>query len=349
MNQNNTLASKIFARLEKLDDGNIFFSPYSIYTAILMVLEGASDEVKTEAMEATGLVLEDKIRIPQVQQVILEIANSFWHDKEIEIFESYKNKLREEYNAEVLGRDFKSKVTINEINDWVSKNTHGKIKSIIDSFTTLEKAILINAVYFKAKWINPFPTKDTKPHTFCGLKGEQSVPMMNIEKEFAFILYDGPQEASLIDLPYRGGGMSMVVVVPNYRGETEINDEQISKWFNAIDCVCSRKVRLTIPKFKMEQTIDISSIIKDIGMGKMFKDSCLDKMATDLCVSRILHKSYVDMDEEGTEAAAVTACTLRCKSAYIATPIFIVDSPFIFFIRHIKTNTVMFMGKIVSL
>jgi len=417
MNKTNLLACKIFHDLnEGKTDSNIFLSPYSIYMALTMLLEGASDATKEEVVKALGFEFtSDPL---ELKEAIWNVSNSFWHRNGCVINSAFLEILAIKYQADIFEKDFANSETVNEINDWVDKKTSGKIKDIIDHLDPSYVAILMNAVYFKGKWAEQFDAKDTRLDTFYTIDGKETkVSMMKIEDDFKYFT-DQETGIQAVEIPYKGNDVSMVIVMPMQPeplgegeavlkglrnvcfnelngainiGETRtvaltdpkqlksiklwerdgyvkvisshfdekvekekspnqtffstITEDKINEWFTKLDkCYCG-KIVLRMPKYKFEDNMELSGILNNIGLKKIFQAGNLTKIADAIYVSRVLHKSFIEVDEEGTEAAAVTAMMMRCL-AISRTVEFAVNRAFAFFIRHKETNTVMFMGKI---
>jgi len=414
MNNVNELAVRMFHKAGK---SNVFFSPYSVYIALCMLWEGASDKDKVKA--SRSLILKN---VPiDAKKVVWEVANSLWHDLHCNISPTYLDILGKQYSIEVLQRNFASHKTVEEINRWVSKKTHGKINDIIDGLSSDEKMALINAVYFKGKWLSQFEPHDTKSGTFYCLDGtESAIKTMYQKSKYKYVFYEDVQA---IEIPYKGKDISMVIAMPYHKeplgegkakivgianvtineisknglsigaGSTvicdidspktvkslrqlekeglikieEINfkegvskeespafkffssatEEKIQNWFQKLDDTRTAEIILRMPKFKMEDTWDLTGLLGEIGFSSLTNTE-LTGIGNQIYISRILHKSFVEVDEEGTEAAAVTACLMKYMSLD-RTPKFIVDRPFLFFIKHNQSNTILFMGKVTEL
>jgi len=413
MNNTNELACKLFPILK--EKNNLFFSPYSIYLAMAMMLEGASEEARKQAIEVLGFT--PKNDTITAKKVIWEIANSFWIHQEYPIHKTYTQLLETNYLASIFPRDFSNPKTLTEINTWVENKTHGKIKDIISEINPLEIAVLINAVYFKGKWMEQFKKSSTTYNVFYSSGSESKVSMM-CQKNHYRCFMDEENSIQGVELPYLGKEVSMTLIMPtveeplgkgqvkikslvngvlnefktevrvgsittltvtkpkdvktieNWEKEglikilsssynsgvekeespyqtflSKITPKQIDKWHNQMYL---REIYLHIPKFKIEDSMGLTDIIRQMGITKVFEDNGLSNVGPEVSLSRAIHKSFVEVDEEGTEAAAATAMTFRYKGAS-ATPVFKFDHPFVYFIRHIPTNTIMFMGKIDTL
>ncbi len=418
MNKTNALACKIFHDLNENDySSNVFFSPYSIYVALTMLLEGATDDAKKEVVKALGL--EPSNDILSTKEVIWNVANSLWHHNEYSINKDFIKTLADEYHADIFKKDFGNSETVAEVNKWVDEKTSGKITNIIDSFQPLDVAILMNAVYFKGKWAEQFDAKDTRLDTFYTIDGNEiKVSMMRLKDDFRYFIDDSQDShVQIVEIPYKGDSVSMVIAMPmepeplgkgealikglknvcfnelngainigetrkvllndpkqikslkawakekyikilscNFDKNVEceespnqtffstITEEKVGKWFTALDKYHPGEIILKMPKYKFEDSMELVDIFNNFGIKKIFKVGGLTRIAETVYVSKILHKSFIEVDEEGTEAAAVTAMMMRCMAMGRIFE-FTVNRPFVFFIRHKETNTIMFMGK----
>ena len=360
----NKFGLKLFKEMIKEEkDKNVFVSPLSVSMALGMTYNGANGETQ-EAMQKT---LElDGLTIQEVNQsyksliellkgldpkVRFQIANSIWYRQSLTFEEGFINLNKTYFTAEVSGLDFNDPKAVDIINGWVDKNTNGKIKEIvappIDPLTVM---FLINAIYFKGFWTYQFDKKLTKDDWFT-LPDSSTKPckMMNQKGEFKYLQNDNFQA---IDLPYGDSDFSMTIFLPNPKVDIdsligEFNQENWDLWINSFS---KREVILEFPKFTLEYELKLNDVLKALGMGIAFDPNQADftkmyKGPENAYISKVKHKTYVEVNEEGTEAAAVTSVEMEMTSA---PPWMRVDRPFVFVIRENKSRTMLFMGKIVE-
>ena len=223
MNSNNMLAVKIF---ENFKDDNIFFSPYSIYIALLMVLEGAEEDIKNQCTKEAGFELTKEYSKLSVKKAMWEVANSLWYGAQVN--PEYINTLMNIYGAEVF-----DEIDVNRINSWVSGKTHGKIKDIIENLDPLELAVLVNAVYFKGKWLNQFKVKNTSKQNFNNIDGTQTnIDMMYLSDTKFSYFFDEDKNVQSIKIPYIGEDISMVIAMPLKEIEVKKGEALIQSSYN---------------------------------------------------------------------------------------------------------------------
>jgi len=372
---NNAFALDLYQQLAS-GKGNLFYSPYSISSALAMTYAGAEGNTAEEMAEVFHFLDdEDKLHsgfnaldqyleglaeldIPEDQgdPFQLNIANSIWGQKEYHFEEDFLDTLAVNYGAGLRLLDYiqapeESRQTINQ---WVSDETKEKIQDLIPegAIKTDTRLVLSNAIYFKATWMEPFDENLTEDGLFYGLEGEEiDVPMMStgLDGNYAYYQGDGFQAVAL---PYLGGQVSMLVLIPDQGAfkefeegfSTELLDEIISE-------MAYSPVELRFPKFEFESEISLAQTLAAMGMPEAFSGAADFSGMTgdkDLFISDVFHKAYVGVDEEGTEAAAATAVVMRLTAAPMDPLQLTVDRPFLFAIRDHQTNSILFMGRVVS-
>ncbi len=372
---NRIFAVDLYHQLETMD-GNLFYSPYSISSALAMTYAGAEGKTAEEmaavfhflmeedrlhpAFNALDLYLEGLANQEMPDDVgeafQLNIANAIWGQKEFHFESEFLDTLAANYGAGLRLLDYvqepeKSRVIIN---DWVSDQTKERIQDLIpqgaiDSDTRL---VLSNAIYFKATWLEPFEESLTEDKVFHGFDGEEFMtPMMSLGSDASFPYYQG-EGFQVVDLPYLGGQVSMLVIVPD---EGKFTDFEVNLNSEKLDEIAGnlayQPMYLSFPKFEFESEISLAQTLAQMGMPSAFNDAADFSGMTgqkDLFISDVFHKAFVSVDEEGTEAAAATAVLMALTSAP-ANPIrLVVDHPFLFLIRDIQTNSILFMGRVVE-
>jgi serpin B len=374
---------------------NIFFSPWSISTAMAMVYEGAKGQTATEIQDVFYYPTDDQVRRSSYASMInnmnlaggkykLSVANSIWLQEDYPFLDSYKNTIREYYLGKVKNFDLAGdpQGASKEVNSWVSKNTNGKIKDIVSPgmFNEYSRAVLANAIYFKGKWVDQFDKDDTKPEDFTLKDGSKvTVDMMNLrDKDLSFNYYEG-EGVQVLEMPYQGDKLSMIVILPTveitdnmkqrmeykmqrYQEGTEepfktmtmkeleanLTEEKISSWRENMK---KNEVMIAMPKYSFETSYTLADHLKEMGMPLAFKWPGADFSGMDgtheLYIQKVLHKAYIDVYEEGTEAAAATVIMMGTMAAMPAPPIeFRADHPFIFLIQETSTGNIMFMGRV---
>ncbi|MBA7691412.1 hypothetical protein ES703_99955 [subsurface metagenome] len=291
-------------------------------------------------------------------QVRFDIANSIWY-RDIWTFSSdFLQRCRDYFEAVVQGLDFSDPGAADVINAWVKENTQGKIEEIVDKpINPLTAMFLINALYFKGTWTYEFDPEDTEEDEFTRLDGSK-VPCRMMSQE-ADLLYLATDQFQAVDLPYGNGLFSMTILLP--RSDVHINDlitgltpESWESWISELD---THAVQLELPKIKLAYGLKMNDVLKALGIGVAFDggQANFSRMLVEgaeypgnLFIDKVKHKTFVQMDEEGTEAAAVTMVEMAFTSIGPSSLIMRVDRPFVFVIRERTSGALLFMGKIVE-
>jgi len=352
---NNAFAVKLYGQLRD-DEGNLFFSPFSVSSALGMTFSGARGNTADEMRSALELPDGEGVHSAFGELISnlvgteprLDIANALSLTGG-DVSGEFKSLLAQNYHAEIFFGD------LDKINEWVSDKTHGKIEKILDRLDPNSVCVILNAIYFKGDWLSPFQGHATRDAPFyIAPDDEVSVPMMFQESRFKLLEGDGFQA---ISLPYKGRPMSMVIFLPNERGdlagiESKLTPQNLAKWLSEIDSHEEEKVKLYIPKFELKTDYSLVPPFKSLGMRDAFMMDVADFSGTgwpvgELWISQIKHKAFIEVNEKGTEAAAATAVEMATKAAMPQpTPIFRADHPFIFIIRDNETGSILFMGRI---
>lgn len=332
-------------------DANVTVSPYSAGVALSMLMQGAEGETKVELNNALcGCVFTNE-NIDQGKEIVVKTANSVWVDDDFSVRNTYVDHLSKEYDALVKSLSFADPETVHAINDWCSEHTEGLINGIIDKLTPQMKMVLANALYFKAEWVKKFNAAMTRDAVFHGSKGDSDVPFMSKKDSYMYAEYYGNQ---LIELPYAGGKYSMYILLPSKNLDLNevlsyLNDSSVKEVIGMMDV---QQVSLKLPKFKIETEMSLVNTLQHMGVRSAFTSAAdLSGISRGpLAVSDILHKTVVDVDENGTEAAAVTAVMMALTSARPSQPkVMEVNRPFIYMIADMETGRVLFSGRVMNL
>ncbi|MFQ6133278.1 MAG: serpin family protein [Armatimonadota bacterium] len=368
MAANTRFGFALFSALrEEQPTSNVFISPASIAMALAMTYNGAAGETKAAMAKALSLGdmtldtlnhANDDLRSSLAQadeDVELTVANSLWIRQGAPFAEDFLGVNEDFYGAELAELDFDSPEAADTINDWVRKESRERIDGIMEPpIDPLAVLFLINAVYFNGKWKHAFEKGDTKPADFTLLDGStKSVHMMSQTEEFGYLDGEGFQTVSL---PYGTGRLSMFILLPDRDSSLAELCEglEAESWEAIAGELRSREVILKLPRFTAEYEAKLNAALIALGMGVAFESERGDfsKMVAEgppLYISKVKHKAYVRVDEEGTEAAAATSVEMRLGAAAPTEPVkVIVDRPFFCAIRDKQTGTVLFMGAIVD-
>ncbi|HNX76027.1 MAG TPA: serpin family protein [Candidatus Rifleibacterium sp.] len=342
--------------------GNLFFSPFSISSALGMAFAGARENTAAEMKTAMSFELDQTLlhdAFRQLNQNLSAAANQHGQKLNIanglcltggDVSEEFKSLLQKNYAAELFAGG------LEKINDWVKTKTEGKIEKILEMLDPDSVCVLLNAIYFKGTWESQFDKKLTNEADFSVTEKEKvKVPFMYQKSSFK-IIEKGDFQA--ISLPYKGNLMSMVVVLPQSTEglaglEKDLNIGKLDDWMSEIDSAPAQNTELYLPKFKFATGYDLVPACTALGMKDAFdKSGAADFSGMGwpkgrLWISQIKHKAFVEVNEEGTEAAAATAVEMATKSISM-DPVFRADHPFIFIIRENATGSILFMGRMVD-
>lgn len=364
MGANNKLAFKMLKQTYTDNKGkNSILSPISVSTLMALSQNSATGDTKKEMLKALELTgIDDKTinesyksiiaNFNSVQDINIKMANLLWINKGINLKEDFSNTGKQYYEAEINSVDFNKSKTVNTINQWVSDRTAGKIKKIVDKFDGGTLMALINTVYFKGDWFTPFDSIFTEKMGFN--TGDGSIKMVDMMQSTGSVDYLKGQDFKAIRMPYTNQDFGMYIFLPEQGSSVDklINDMSFDNWNMWAKNFTESRVEVKIPKFHVEFQQQLNDMMKSFGMKAAFGSSADFSKASDFkgfFISSILQKCYVDVDEKGTEAAAVTS-EMKCGSAPIKDKPeeFIADRPFIFAIADKKTGYIMFTGVIES-
>jgi serpin B len=366
---NTKFALDLYSRL-KDEDGNLFFSPYSISVALAMTYAGARENTAQQMSETLRFSLDPQrlhpafekleARLEALQEegnVQLEIANSLWPHKIYPILEEYINLVKKYYGVQITPLDYAADTEAARriINEWVEEKTKDKIRDMIAPgvLNALTRLVLVNAIYFKGNWADQFEEDLTKDAPFHLLSGESTeVPMMKQQETFGYAEHEDLQ---ILQMPYAGDEVSMLVLLPKKEDgladlQSVLDEESLEEWIRSIR---KTEVLVFLPKFKVTSQFRLDEALASMGMPDAFDPKKADLSGIDgephrLYIGAVIHKAFVDVNEEGTEAAASTAVGFTLASVPEPVPTFRADHPFIFVIRDNNTGSILFMGRIVD-
>lgn len=362
--QNNRFALEFYAKVKDNNEHeNVFFSPWSIFSAFAIVHEGSGGETSQEMEKVFGFEKDETKRRSSFssiheklnqndEQYDLQIANALWIAEGFEPKKDYIDAAIRYYDSEVNNVDFASNQGVDAINQWVKDKTEEKIEELLepgstDSFTRL---VITNAVYFKGKWSNQFNENSTTDENF-NVDAEKTVkvPMMRLfDKKFN---YTSDENLEILEMPYEGGRLSMLILLPKEVGGIQLLEEALSleklkDWKNGLS---ETYLTVFVPKFTLETTYQLNESLQRMGIPTAFDPNNADfskiTELEQLYIDSAIHKAFVEVNEEGTEAAAATGIGIRATSA---PPEFRANHPFIFLIQEKDTGIILFLGKMVN-
>lgn len=370
---NGTFALNLLKKLGEDNSKNVFFSPVSISSALAMVFMGAKGNTAAQMAQALSLSksggggedvhqgfqsLLSKVNRTGTQY-LLRTANRLFGEKSYDFNSSFKDSCRKFYQAEMEELDFfkGSDEARKHINTWVANKTEGKITELLspDSVNERTPLILVNAIYFKGNWHQQFNKEQTKERPFKVSKNEKKLVQMMFKKSTFNMTYIGEISTKILVLPYVGKELNMIIMLPDENVdletvEKELTYEKFIEWTRP-DMLDKEEVEVFLPRFKLEENYDMENVLRSLGMTDAFDQGRADfsRMSSgkDLFLSKVVHKSFVEVNEEGTEAAAATAAVMMYRCASFASR-FCADHPFLFFIQHSKTNSILFCGRFSS-
>ena len=365
---NNDFAMDLYSQIRGISPGeNIFFSPFSVSSALAMVYAGANGNTATEMGEAMNLDGTNGVNgafrqlfetfNDNTSNYTLSVANAFFGRDEYPFLDVYLNLVTQYYSALVETLDFAGNPETSReyINEWVAENTNQKITNLLGpgSIDDRTAAVLVNTIYFKGLWKTPFEADDTTDTTFItSATTSVKTNMMNLKGRRFNYAELSSLSSKIIELPYGGDEMSMYVLLPNADdGLTALESQLTSEGLdNAIASMISTKVDVSIPKFQMTLKVGLNGMLKSLGITDLFTAGVADLSGMDgtrkLFVSSVVHKAYIDVNEEGTEAAAATGIIVGITSIQPDPKTFKADHPFLFFIRDKVTGSILFSGSV---
>lgn len=353
-------------------EGNIVFSPYSISEMLALLSEGAGGKTKQELLQSLHWEQPPDRMAPafeaQDRQLgrtdhgdgELLVSNGLWFQRGGEPRQEFLSVAQVAYGAEIRGADFVANgpAALDEINSWVSLKTRGKIAELFPpgSLNSATRIALVNAVYFKGKWEHPFDARRTASRPFFISPGSSvMVAQMNETQALKAVSIDG---SDILELPYLGGGLSMVILLPNSNDglpalerSLGANPSSLLEWLASLDFAKEESIRVELPRFKMTYSVELTQALRQSGVTSAFDPQVADFSqidgARDLHVSTVRHKAFIDVNEEGTEAAAATSAGMSALGIRRVRE-FTADHPFLFLIRDNAAGSLLFLGRVLD-
>jgi len=340
---------------------NIMISPLSISYALSMTLNGATGETRDAMMEAlriNGITTDalnnsymelTKALLSVDKRVLMSIANSVWTENDFIVKQAFIDILTNFYDAESKPFDINDATAPDKINAWIEANTNGLIKEMINELEDNTVMLLINAIYFKGKWGSEFDASKTVQEPFYKTGSSQvEVPMMKQKNDF--MVYEG-NGFVVAEFPYGQGNFVMNVILPNDQSglasiASQVDNESFAGWIGQL---AERETDVSFPRFKYGYQKTLKEVLTDMGMGIAFtEDADFSNISDqfDLLINDVTHQTFIETNEEGTEAAAATVVTVGTTSMPPPMLIFNMDHPFIYIIRETTTNSIIFMGRV---
>lgn len=362
---NNQFALDYYSKLKDIDGGNIFFSPFSISNALAMTYEGAKGKTADEMRSVFHFPVDDRLRRTAYEAIFDEInkkdkkyqlktANALWARKDFSFLKEYMDSVEKYYGGKTTNLDFgkdpeASRITINQ---WVEGQTNDKIKNLLSEGTVTAgtRLVLTNAIYFKGEWVRQFNKDETRELNFRMTKDKNiKVQMMRrTDKETKFNYVEN-DKVQILEMPYSGEELSMLIFLPkkdDLKGlENSLTIDQLLYWKKDLK---EQKVRVVIPKFRLDTKYSLAVDLQSMGMPTAFSnDADFSGMTGEenLKIDEVIHQAFVEVNEEGTEAAAATAVIMVMGRGADETPFFFVDHPFVFLIQEKATGNILFIGR----
>jgi len=367
---NNDFSFDVMRNVNKTDtskDGeNLFVSPFSVYDALAMAYDGAAKKTATEMRKVMKFKKDQSeshkefvklLNKYKSDKSLFTISNAAVAQKDYKFLDSYIKCLKD-FDAIISQADFSREAeraeTVKKINEWVAKSTNDRIKDLLskNDLSELTRLVLLNAIYFNANWATEFKGEKTRPMTFYGKNSVEYVTnFMNGTQEIALSESD---DAQMIKIDYENKKASMFIVMPKEKVDIDkyISELDEQKFASLETKLQTCKIDVSMPKFKIESRFEMKKVLMDMGIKAAFSKSAdFSKMngKSNLLIDEVIHKSFVEVSEKGTEAAAATAVIVREKTAMANKPAkVLINRPFVFVIRENKNNAILFIGKYVK-
>lgn len=365
VNCNNDFCLNLYRSIKGID-GNIFFSPISIFSTLLIIYEGAKNNTAKEIQDVLNLP-KDKDVVRQGQKNIKNIleknkigfelnsSNALWVQKNYPFFEEYKNIIENYYDARTHLLDFEKdiKAARIKINRWVEDKTEGKIRNLISEgvLSVFTRFILTNTIYFKSDWANQFMYEDTWEGQFKLNSGETVVSEMMHKTDY--YNYRETSNCQCLEMNYLDNDLSMLIILPKKNNMDQFEDNLSTNLIHRFrNEMVMENVKIIFPKFKFETKLFLEEILQEMGVEKAFKWPGADfsgmSPTKELYIDKLIHQTFIEVGEEGTEAAAATALAMLagCAPEEEEPKLFNADHPFIFIIQQKRTGNILFFGRL---
>ena len=360
----NDFSLNLYQHIISETNGNVFFSPYSIFAALAMTYEGAHGDTAEQMNNVLGFEQNNEVSLCSFGRIYnllnidakytLNTANALWTKEDYPFLEEYLNFIDNYYMGKATDVDFtKPDEAAEIINKWVEENTGGKIEDMLSSSDITPSTVLIlsNAIYFKGLWLTQFNIVDTVDIDFIFSNGEIiEVPTMVSTNSEVLFNYTENEDMQMLELPYKGDDVSMIIILPKENDltmfEQIFNKENLSIW---MDSMYPTNIDIYLPKFTFKTEYNLKDILIDMGLDIAFSPNA-DFSGMNgfggLFIEKVLHKAFVEVNEEGSEVAAATTVHVLETAMPEPTKVFDADHPFIFLIQHKETDTILFMGSV---
>ena len=365
VNANNQFAFDLYSKIGESGEGNVFYSPYSIFSALAMTYEGAKGQTEEEMKSVFHFPENDVLR-PNFAAIYnginqgsksyeLRTGNALWGQIDFPFLEDYINRVGTYYGGKIANVNFvneteKSRQTINS---FIEEQTNDKIKDIIPpgALDALTRLVLTNAIYFMGSWEQKFDNSDTDEKNFS-ITPENVVktPMMHMSPEDIKFKYADLEYLQILELPYIGEKISMLILLPKTNLssiEPSLTAEKLNEYKNQAQE--TELGNIFLPKFEFDTKYNMEETLSSLGMPTAFSGSANFSgmtLAEQLFIDEVIHQAYIKVDEEGTEAAAATVVIMKFTSMPEPKPVFNADHPFIFIIQEQETGNILFMGRV---
>ncbi len=364
-NNSNSLNSYSFDlyRETKIEKKNLFLSPLSTYYALLMAYEGSKNKTKQEFEKVLYLKNSGSLKNDYLHNILrksdsysgLKVSNAIWLDKSLQTESRFRKSVTNKYFSDFKQTEFaNTQLAVSDINQWVSEKTNQRINEIVSeaNVNSNTKLLISNAVYFKGEWLNKFKKRRTHSDIFfASVEDQYKVDFMEKRE---ILQYFENEEYQFISKPYKNSDLSFCIILPKKLFGIEEIEKKMNNDFlmKIMDNSYDTKTSLFIPKIKLEASYELSNVLKNTGLKSAFTNeadfSGIIK-GTPLMLGQILHKTWIELDEEKTEAAAATATTIMIGAATLdAFKVFKADHPFVFFVIDNNTNAIIFIGRYVE-
>lgn len=361
----NAFALDLFKIINDINSSeNIIVSPLSIDFALNMAANGAAGDTKEEMKQTLGIeLLSDEeanravknltdLLLNMDKKVAVSIANSIWYRKELHLQQGFKGLIEDDYSGKIEGLDFDDPIAKNIINKWVEEKTKGKIKDLIGDLSPESAMILVNAIYFKADWLYQFEKSQTKEDKFT-LENGQQVPIQMMFSKGVKLRRFLHENLQLLEIPYGNGQFSMIVLLPHSGTTVQevinmLTPQNLNLWISEADTLIPQ---LYLPKFTLKFKTELTEPLISMGMETPFFNAEFPHFFEEninLQISAVIHKAFIEVNEEGTEAAAATAIGFTMTSVGTKDNTIRIDRPFAFFIREKHSEAILFAGTVMN-